>query len=80
MLTLFAEQSKQDKVLAQAIWDEYQFDPVFDDAYVKDMEQMTAYLVASGRIKSAKSVLDYTYTAPLAAADPALVKVAGHVK
>jgi ABC-type nitrate/sulfonate/bicarbonate transport system substrate-binding protein len=80
VITLFAEQSKQDKALAQAIWDEYQFDPVFDDAYVKDMEQMTAYLVASGRIKSAKDVLDYTYTAPLAAADPALVKVAGHVK
>ena len=80
VITLFAEQSKQDKTLAQAIWDEYVFNPVFDDAYVKDMEQMTAYLVASGRIKSAKNPLEYTFTAPLAAADPALVKVAGRVK
>jgi len=80
VIALFVEQTKQDKTLAQAIWDEYTFDPVFDDAYVKDMDAMTAYLVASGRIKAPKSVLDYTFTAPLAAADPALVKVAGRVK
>jgi hypothetical protein len=41
---------------------------------------MTAYLLASGRIKSAKSVLDYTYTAPLAAIEPGLVKVPGRFK
>ncbi len=80
VIALFVEQTKQDKTLAQAIWDEYTFDPVFDDAYVKDMDAMTAYLVASGRIKAPKSVLDYTFTAPLAAADPALVKVAGRAK
>ena len=80
VITLFSEQSKQDKALAQAIWNDYTFDPVFDDQYVKDMDQMTAYLVASGRVKMPKSVLDYTYTAPLAAADPALVKVPGRFK
>ena len=80
VLTLFAEQSKQDKALAQAIWEEYVFDPTFDDAYVKDMDQMTAYLVASGRVKMPKPVLDYTYSAPLAAVDPALVKVPGRFK
>jgi ABC-type nitrate/sulfonate/bicarbonate transport system substrate-binding protein len=80
VITLFAEQSKQDKALAQAIWDEYVFDPTFDEQYVKDMDQMTAYLVASGRVKMPKSVLDYTYSAPLAAADPALVKVPGRFK
>jgi len=80
VITLFCEQSKQDKTLAQAIWNDYTFDPVFDDAYVKDMDQMTAYLLASGRIKSAKSVLDYTYTAPLAAIEPGLVKVPGRFK
>src|SRR6185369_13505690 len=80
VITLFCEQSKQDKTLAQAIWNDYTFDPVFDDAYVKDMDQMTAYLLASGRIKAAKSVLDYTYTAPLAAIEPGLVKVPGRFK
>ena len=80
VIALFSEQTKQDRALAEAIWDEYAFDPVFDDAYVKDMEAMTAYLAATGRIKSPKNVLDYTHTAPLAAADPGLVKVAGRVK
>ncbi len=80
VITLFCEQTKQDRVLAEAIWDEYTFDPVFDDAYVKDMDALTAYLAATGRIKAPKNVLEYTYTAPLAAADPNLVKVAGRVK
>lgn len=80
VIALFCEQTKQDKALAEAIWDEYQFDPTFDDGYVKDMEAMTSYLAASGRIKGPRNVLDYTHTAPLAAADPALVKVAGRVK
>ena len=79
-INLFCEQTKQDKTLAQAIWDDYAFDPTFDDAYVKDMDQMTAYLLATGRIKSAKSVLDYTFTTPLAAVEPGLVKVPGRFK
>jgi hypothetical protein len=47
---------------------------------VKDMQMMTDYLVASGRLKSPQHPLDYTYTAPLAAADPSLVKVPGRFK
>jgi ABC-type nitrate/sulfonate/bicarbonate transport system substrate-binding protein len=80
VITLFSEQTKQDKALAHAIWDEYEFNPAFDDAYVKDMEMMSGYLVASGRLKSPKHPLEYTYTAPLAAADAALVKVPGRFK
>jgi ABC-type nitrate/sulfonate/bicarbonate transport system substrate-binding protein len=80
VITLFSEQTKQDKALAQAIWNDYAFDPVFDDEYVKDMDLTAAYLVATGRIKAAKNVLDYTYTAPLAAIEPGLVKVAGRFK
>ena len=80
VVTLFCEQTKQDRTLALAIWDEFVFDPTFDDAYVKDMEMMTAYLEATGRLKSPQHPLQYTYTAPLAAADPALVKVAGRFK
>ena len=80
VVTLFCNETKQDRTLALAIWDEFVFDPTFDDAYVKDMQMMTAYLEASGRLKAPKSPLDYTYTAPLAAADPALVKVPGRFK
>lgn len=80
VITLFIEQSKQDKALVEGIWDEYTFDPVFDDAYVRDMQRLTDYLVESGRLKSPRNPLDYTYTDPLAAADPALVKVPGRFK
>lgn len=80
VIALFVQQSKQDKALAEAIWDQYTFDPVFDDAYVRDMQRLTDYLVESGRLKAPKSPLDYTYTAPLAAVDPALVKVPGRFK
>ena len=80
MIALFAEQTKQDRALATAIWDEYVFDPAFDDEYVTDMHMMTEYLVASGRVKAPKNVLDYTYTDPLAAVDPGLVKVPGRFK
>ena len=80
VITLFTEQTKQDKMLAHATWGDYVFDPTFDEEYVKDMDQMTAYLVASGRIKAPKSVLDYTYSVPLAAVDPSLVKVPGKFK
>lgn len=80
VIALFSDQTKQDRALAEAIWDEYEFDPVIDDAYVKDMQAMTAFLAATGRIKSPKHVLDYTHTAPLAAADAGLVKSPGRVK
>ncbi len=80
VLALFVEQTKQDHALTSAIWGEYAFDPVFDDRYVRDMQRMTDYLVASGRLKSPRHPLDYTYTDPLAAADPALVKVPGRFK
>ena len=81
VITLFAEQTKQDQALAQAIWGDYTFDPSFDEALrASDMDQLTQFLVASGRMKSPKNPLDYTYTAPLAAVDPALVKVAGTVQ
>lgn len=80
VIALFCEQTKQDKALAEAIWNDYVFDPVFDDEYVKDMDETAAYLLATGRIKAVKNVLDYTYTAPLAAVDPGLVKVAGRFK
>ena len=58
----------------------FTFDPSIDNAYVRDMKAMTDYMLASGRIKTAKDVLEYTYSDPVAAVDPALVKVAGRFK
>jgi ABC-type nitrate/sulfonate/bicarbonate transport system substrate-binding protein len=80
VVTLFVKETKQDRALADAIWGEYVFDPAFDERYVRDMERLTEYLVASGRLKSAKNPLDYTYSDPVAAVDPSLVKVPGRFK
>ncbi len=80
VIDLFTRQTKQDKTLAAAIWDEYVFDPSFDAAYAADMKAMTDYLVASGRVKAPKDPLDYTYSDPVAAVDAALVKVPGRFK
>jgi hypothetical protein len=44
------------------------------------MDLTTQYLLATGRVKTAKNPLDYTFTAPLAALEPGLVKVPGLFK
>jgi taurine transport system substrate-binding protein len=80
VLDLVARETKQDRALVEAIWGDYSFNPAFDQAYVDDMTSMSGYLVASGRLKSPKSPLDYTYSDPVAAADPALVKLPGRWK
>ena len=77
VLALVAEQTRQPRDLVEAIWDEYVFDPIFDERYVADMDGMAQYLVASGRARQARPVLDFTFTDPVAAADPALVRTAG---
>jgi hypothetical protein len=80
VLDLVARETKQDRALVEAIWGDYDFNPAFDQGYVADMESMSGYLVASGRIKTPRHPLDYTYSDPVAAADPALVRVPGRWK
>jgi ABC-type nitrate/sulfonate/bicarbonate transport system substrate-binding protein len=80
VLDLVARETKQDRALVEAIWGDYDFNPTFDDAYVADMESMSGYLVASGRLKTTKHPLDYTFTDPVKAADAALVKRDGRWK
>ena len=80
VIDLFSRVTRQERTVATAIWDEYVFDPAIGPAYVDDMKAITEYLVASGSIKGPKDPLDYTYSEPLAAADPTLVTVAGRFK
>jgi ABC-type nitrate/sulfonate/bicarbonate transport system substrate-binding protein len=77
VLRMYSEFQKQDLEMNRAIWDNYVFDPAFDEAYVEDMERTTAFLEGAGRIKSRTNILDYTYTDPIAEIDPSLVKVKG---
>ena len=76
-LRLYTEFQKQDLEMNRAIWDNYVFNPAFDEAYVQDMERTAAFLESAGRIKSRTHILDYTYTDPIAEIDPSLVKVKG---
>lgn len=78
VIKLFSDFQDQPVAMNDALFDDnYVFNPTFDDAYVADMEAISAFLASSGRIKNPKDVLDYTYTAPVAAIDPSLVKVEG---
>ncbi|HEV8308377.1 MAG TPA: NrtA/SsuA/CpmA family ABC transporter substrate-binding protein [Methylomirabilota bacterium] len=80
VLRLFSEFQKQDLATNRALWDNYVFNPVFDEAYVADMERTTAFLETSGRIKKRTPILDYTYTDPVGEVDASLVKVRGRWK
>ena len=77
VIDLYCRQTRKDKAPVTAMWDDYVFNPAFDQAYVTDMKAMTDSLAAGGRIKSPKDPLDFTFSSPLEAADPTLVKVAG---
>jgi len=77
ILPLVAQETRQPRELVEAIWREYVFNPAFDQAYVADMENMTQYLVSSGRVRQARHPLDFTFSEPVAAADPGLVRVPG---
>jgi ABC-type nitrate/sulfonate/bicarbonate transport system substrate-binding protein len=61
----------------QALWDDYDFDPVIDQDYVRDMQAYTDFLFESGRIDSRMDPLSYTYTEFLEEYDPGLVDVQG---
>ncbi len=80
VIDLVSQETKQDKSVVEAIWNQYVFDPSIGEAYVADMRSLAGYLVASGRVKSITDPMDYTYTEPLAAADPKLVSIPGKAK
>ncbi|MBL8591002.1 MAG: ABC transporter substrate-binding protein [Methylobacteriaceae bacterium] len=80
VLALVAQETKQDRALVEAIWGQYRFDPTIGEGYVADMRSMSKFLVASGRVKTEADPMDYTYTAPVAAADASLVAIPGKAK
>ena len=61
----------------QALWDDYQFDTTFDEAYVRDMQAYTEFLFDAGRIEDQLDPLSYTYTGFAQQFNPDLVQVEG---
>lgn len=76
-IRLFSEFQKQDPAMNTAIWDNYVFDPTFNEAYIDDMRKTTDYLLKAGRIRQNIDPLAYSNTALLKEIDPALVKIEG---
>ncbi|MGI9388446.1 MAG: ABC transporter substrate-binding protein [Boseongicola sp.] len=74
---IFSEFQKQPVEMNMALLDNYVFDPTVDEAYVKDMDAIAAFLQATKRIRDKKDILSYTYTDPMKDVDPSLVKVEG---
>jgi ABC-type nitrate/sulfonate/bicarbonate transport system substrate-binding protein len=63
-----------------ALWDDYSFNPAFDQSYVEDMKVYTDYLVKTGAIKDPQDPLTYTYTGYVAEFRPGAVTVEGKWK
>ncbi len=78
VIELFSKFQNQPVEMNDALFDNnYVFNPVFDDAYIADMEAISAFLASSGRINDEMPVLEYTYTGPIGSIDASLVEVTG---
>lgn len=78
VVELFSKFQNQPVEMNDALFDNnYVFNPVFDDAYIADMEAISAFLASSGRINDEMPVLEYTYTGPVGSIDASLVEVTG---
>ncbi len=80
VLAMFSKFQDQPLEMNAALIDNYTFDPTIDEAYVEDMNAVAEFLEATNRISGRMDPLSFTYSAPLAAVDPALVKVEGEWK
>lgn len=77
VLKIFSDFQDQPLEMNVALLDNYTFDATVDERYVEDMNAVTEFLKATNRIQDAMDPLSYTYSAPLKAADPDLVKIDG---
>ncbi len=77
VLEAFVKHSGQPMEEVDAFWEQYDFDPAIDDAYVADMNAYTGFLADTGRIGDPADPLSYTYTDILAELDPDAVSVEG---
>ncbi len=80
VLTMFSEFQDQPLEMNQDLLSNYTFDASIDETYVEDMAAITEFLKATSRIQAPQDALTFTYSEPLAAADPALVKIEGKWK
>lgn len=80
VVKIFSDFQNQPAEMNSALMSNYTFDATIDEAYVEDMQAIQTFLQETNRIQSPMDVLSYTYSDPLKAADPSLVKVEGQWK
>lgn len=61
----------------EALWDDYQFVNIVDEAYVRDMQAYTDFLYNAGRIDDPQDPLSYTYTGFMQRYNPDNVVIEG---
>lgn len=78
VVALISEYLDQPLEQNEVLWDDYSFENVFDEAYVRDLESYTNFLYESGRIEDQLDPMDYTYTGYMAEYDPERVVIEGN--
>lgn len=78
VVALISEYLDQPVEQNEALWDDYSFENIFDEAYVRDLESYTEFLYNSGRIEDKLDPMDYTYTGYMAEYDPERVVIEGN--
>ena len=81
VLKIYSDFQKQPLEMNQALLSDYTFDPTVDQSYVDDMNAVANFLKDTNRIQGdIMDILSYTYTDPMKAVDPSLVKIEGYWK
>mgnify|MGYP001210451609 CR=1 FL=1 len=76
-IQIFAKYSGYDPALIDKFWDDYDFTPNLDQAYLDDMNSYTKFLADTGAIKNPQNPISYTDTAFVKAYNPSLVTFDG---
>jgi ABC-type nitrate/sulfonate/bicarbonate transport system substrate-binding protein len=77
VIELISEFMDQPVEQNEALWDDYQFENVFDEDYVRDMTEYTEFLYEDGRIEEMVDPMEYTYTGFTEEYDADLVEIEG---
>jgi ABC-type nitrate/sulfonate/bicarbonate transport system substrate-binding protein len=78
VLTLVSEFLEQPREQVEDPWDDYLFESMFDEDYVRDQQEYTDFLFEAGVIEEQIDPLDYTYTGYVEEYDPSLVTIPGN--
>lgn len=77
-IDIFVKYTEYERSTAEAVWDDFTFEPALDQEYLDDMATYTDYLTDVGAIADPVSAQEYTYAGFVEAYDPAMVGGEGY--